>query len=87
MRTFSVLFLILLFAYTANAQIKSEIFEFEFEKVTLNGILDMPENTTPKGLVIIVHGSGRTNAVAGRLHYDVRATLVKLGYAVYMWDQ
>lgn len=70
------------------AQIKKEIFEFEFEGVVLNGLLNLPENSTvPKGLVIIVQGSGRTNAIEEEWYYDVRERFAKSGYAVYMWDK
>lgn len=70
-----------------GAQIKKEIFEFEFEQVVLNGILNFPENNSPNGMVLIVHGSGQTNAVAQEWYFDVREALVKAGYAVYMWDK
>lgn len=74
-------------AISSEAQIKKQIFDFEFEGVLLNGVLNMPENAKPKGIVLIIHGSGRTNAVAQEWHKDVRETLVKSGYATYMWDK
>jgi len=64
-----------------------EIFEFKYQGHTLNGVLNKPQDSVPKGLVLIIHGSGRTNAVAQNLHGDVRYELVKSGYAVYMWDK
>lgn len=70
-----------------KAQIKREIFEFEFEGILLNGVLNNPEEVNPKGIVLIVHGSGQTNAVAQEWHKDVRETIVKSGYATYMWDK
>ncbi len=70
-----------------SAQIKKEIFEFEYKNTVINGVLNMPSNKPPKGLVLIVHGSGQTNAVAQEWHYDIRAQFVKSGYAVYMWDK
>ena len=85
-RIFSFALLFLTVTHTP-AQVKSEVFEFEFEGVMLNGILDFPVNKTPKGIVLIVHGSGRTNAVVQNLHQDVRKTIVQSGYAVYMWDK
>jgi len=69
------------------AQIKREVLEFEFEGVILNGILNIPENASLKEIVLIVHGSGQTNAVAQEWYYDVRETIVKSGYTVYMWDK
>jgi len=66
---------------------KTMPFEFDFEGVTLNGVLNIPEQDVPKGLVLIVHGSGQTNAIEQQWYKDVRETLVKSGYATYMWDK
>ena len=71
----------------AKAQNNTQIHDFAFEGVVLNGFLNLPENTTPKGIVLIVHGSGRTNAVAQNWHADVRHTLLKAGYGTFMWDK
>jgi hypothetical protein len=78
---------ILLISVTCNAQINKEVFEFEFEGVTLNGVLNTPQEREPKGIILIVHGSGKTNAVEDEWYYDVREQFVKSGYAVYMWDK
>lgn len=87
MRTLAILVIILFHAPCLEAQINREIFEFNFEETTINGVLNAPTNHPPKGLVLIVHGSGQTNAVEQEWHYDVRTQLVKSGYAVYMWDK
>ncbi len=71
----------------ASGQINKEVFEFEYENTVLNGVLNTPKNKIPKGLVLMVHGSGQTNSVAQEWHYDIRAQFVKSGYAVYMWDK
>ena len=81
------LILLISFIANSNAQIKREILEFEFEGVTLNGILNMPENKKVRGIVLIVHGSGQTDAVANEWHYDVRESIIKSGFATYMWDK
>jgi len=86
MRNIALFFALAAFTLTASAQPNREIFEFEYQDVTLNGVLNTPEGT-PKGIVMIVHGSGRTNAVAQELHGDIRQTLVQTGYATYMWDK
>lgn len=79
--------ILVLTVINSNAQIKKEILDFEFEGVVLNGVLNMPKNNKPKGIVLIVHGSGRTNAVAQEWYSDVRETLLKAGYVTYMWDK
>jgi poly(3-hydroxybutyrate) depolymerase len=71
----------------STAQIKNQIFEFEFQGFVLNGVLNLPKNTEPKGIVLIVHGSGQTNAVEQNWYSDVRETILKAGYGTYMWDK
>lgn len=71
----------------ASAQENTQEFEFSYENVTLNGVLNMPLIKSPKGIVLIVHGSGRTNAVTQNLYGDVRTTLTDAGYATFMWDK
>ncbi|WP_422104816.1 alpha/beta hydrolase family protein [Winogradskyella sp.] len=66
---------------------QKQILDFDFEGVTLNGVLNLPKDQKPKGLVLIIHGSGRTNAVAQNWYADIRETIVNSGYATYMWDK
>ncbi|GAB5410059.1 MAG: hypothetical protein BalsKO_24240 [Balneolaceae bacterium] len=87
MKRAGLLLLLCFFSIHLKAQINTEIFEFEFEGVKLHGVLNTPENSIPKGIVLIVHGSGQTNAVEQEWHLDVREQLVKSGYATYMWDK
>ncbi|MEN0048442.1 MAG: alpha/beta hydrolase [Bacteroidota bacterium] len=81
-----ILFLVLSILFL-EAQIQKEIFEFQYEGKTLNGVLNKPNEVEPAGLVLIIHGSGQTNAVAQEWYYDVRSTLVQAGFSVYMWDK
>jgi len=87
MRTFIYTFALIFLGFISNAQPTKASFNFEFEGVVLNGVLNIPETTTPKGIVLIVHGSGKTNAVAQNWYADVRNTMVNAGYATYMWDK
>jgi len=86
MRFFKIIIFLLCVVNSTNAQ-EQQTFQFTYQDYTLNGVLDTPEDSIPKGLVLIIHGAGRTNAVAQNMHGDVRAQLVKSGYAVYMWDK
>lgn len=79
--------LLILIGVNSKAQIKKQILDFEFEGVVLNGVLNFPEKAKPKGIVLIVHGSGQTNAVAQEWYHDVREAILKAGYATYMWDK
>lgn len=78
---------LLLIVNNSFAQNKREILEFEFEGVMLNGVLNTPKDNNTKGIVLIVHGSGRTNAIAQEWYNDVRESILEAGYATYMWDK
>ncbi|MFD2561484.1 alpha/beta hydrolase family protein [Aquimarina rubra] len=66
---------------------KQKLIDFEFEEIKLSGVLNFPKDSEPKGIVLIVHGDGKTNAVEGNWWYDVRVAIMKAGYATYMWDK
>jgi uncharacterized protein len=87
MRTSILLILIVFVITNSQAQEKRRIWGFEFEGALLNGVLNMPANNQPKGIVLLVHGSGRTNAVEQEWYYDVRQAILQSGYATYMWDK
>ncbi|MEM6720390.1 MAG: alpha/beta hydrolase [Bacteroidota bacterium] len=61
--------------------------DFKFEGIVLNGVLNTPTNQESKGIVLIIHGSGKTNAVAQNWYSDIRERIVKAGYTTYMWDK
>jgi len=83
----SILTILLMIVTFTHAQSNRQILDFEFEGVTLNGVLNLPKNQKPKGIVLIIHGSGRTEAVAHEWYLDIRETIVNAGYATYMWDK
>lgn len=80
----SAFFLILM---NLRAQSSRQIINFEFEGIPLNGVLNLPKDQKPKGIVMLVHGSGKTNAVAQEWYLDIRETFVRAGYGIYMWDK
>ncbi len=82
-----VAFLIVYFYSVVVSAFETELLTFGFEGETLSGVYAAPEETAPKGIVLIVHGYGETNAVAGNWYADVRSAIHKAGYATYMWDK
>ena len=82
-----VISLLVIFSINAQSQSKKEMLNFDFEGFTLNGILNYTNINPPKGIVLIVHGSGSTNAVAQDWYADVRDVFNKVGYHTYMWDK
>ncbi len=87
MKKIRIIVFLALIALNANAQGDKQLLDFEFAGMSLNGILNIPKDTQPKGIVLIVHGSGRTNAIEQNWYGDVRAAMLKAGYATYMWDK
>ena len=79
--------LFLLVGIIAKAQERKQLLNFEFEGFRLNGVLDLPDLPQPNGLVLIIHGSGPTNAVAQDWYGDVRGAINKAGYGTYIWDK
>ncbi|MEM1001889.1 MAG: CocE/NonD family hydrolase, partial [Bacteroidota bacterium] len=87
MTKISALIALLFITTSSIAQGTRQLFEFPFEGVTINGVLNLPETQNSKGIVLLVYGSGTTNAVAQEWYQDIRATFVKAGYGIYMWDK
>ncbi|MEM9823383.1 MAG: alpha/beta hydrolase, partial [Bacteroidota bacterium] len=84
-----IIFLLLwnLIGTVSEGQITQRNLDFQFVGTTLSGVLNVPEQGTVKGIVLIVHGSGRTNALEQNWHADVRGAILRAGYATYMWDK
>jgi len=80
-------YLLIIIAFNANIQSQKEPFEFEYQGVTLNGVLNLRQYNRPKEMVLIIHGSGRTDAVAKDYYEDIRETLNSAGYNTLMWDK
>lgn len=70
--------------YSQNTK---ELLDFDFEGIRLSGLLNFPKELEPKGIVLIIHGDGKTNAIADNWWYDVRNAILKAGYATFMWDK
>lgn len=87
MRNIALTALLVLTITNTIAQSNRQILNFDFEGISINGVLNLPKDQIPKGVILIVHGSGRTDAVAQDWYLDVRETIVKSGYATYMWDK
>ncbi|MEM6687706.1 MAG: alpha/beta hydrolase, partial [Bacteroidota bacterium] len=82
-----LLLLSLVIIHNLHAQSNRQIVDFKFEGVVLNGVLNTPKDQKSKGIVLIIHGSGKTNAVAQNWYSDIRERIVQTGYTTYMWDK
>ncbi|MEL7159787.1 MAG: alpha/beta hydrolase, partial [Bacteroidota bacterium] len=80
------IFLLLSLTFLLGQQ-RGENFTFEFDGVVMDGVLNLPERSPPRGIILIVQGSGRTNAVAGNAYGDVREAITAAGYGTYIWDK
>lgn len=70
-----------------KGKMKTEKFSFMFENKKYSGLLDMPNGKEAKSIVVIVPGSGQTNFIKENTYYDLRASLVNLGFTVCVWDK
>ena len=64
--------------------------EFSFvssENERLNGIISRPEDREAQSIVIVVHGYGRTNVVAGDHYREFRSKFTSQGISVVVWDK
>jgi alpha/beta superfamily hydrolase len=68
-------------------QINTEEFVFEYNGNKLSGFLDSPDTNEASTLIIIIPGSGPTNFAHSPGYDFIRASFVKLGIAVCLWDK
>ena len=71
----------------AAEPIRTEPFEFSFDGTRLSGVLGLPVGRSAVGVVVLVHGHGKTDAVAGKWYLDLRSHFAELGLASLMWDK
>lgn len=65
----------------------SDEFSFTYDGKVLHGLVEKKANSSPKALVIIVPGYGRTDFVEGNRGNRLRERLVASGLAVCLWDK
>lgn len=80
-------FLLITKTLSAKNEMQTDTFSFKFEGKKLSGVLDFPVYQKPCGIIIIVHGDGKTNVVADKWYYDMRTQFVKLGFVCCVWDK
>lgn len=86
----SLIFITLLSLITnplTYGQIKTEEFAFEYNGNKLSGFLDFPDTNKASTLIIIIPGSGPTNFAHSPGCDVIRASFIKLGIVVCLWDK
>ena len=71
----------------ADESPRTEPFEFVSGGRRLRGALDRPAGRPASGVVVFVHGHGRTDAVEGNWYGDLRRRFADLGLASLIWDK
>ena len=71
----------------AGASIRTDTFSFEVGGSRLVGLLDTPTDRDATSTIVLVHGYGGTNVVAGNGYADLRAHFAALGINVLVWDK
>jgi pimeloyl-ACP methyl ester carboxylesterase len=88
MKTYILLvFLGLSLQVSAEEALKTDTLSFVFEGKKFTGLLDMPSNKKPAGLIILVPGSGQTNMARNGYYKRLRRFFVENGLACYVWDK
>lgn len=88
MKKYILILLLGLSLHTSGKEImKTDTLSFIFEGKKFSGILDLPSEKKPAGLIILVPGSGKTNIVAGNWNSSLRNHFVQEGFACYLWDK
>lgn len=82
-----ILFIGLSMHISANRIIKTDTLSFVFEGKKFSGILDLPRDKKPKGLIILIPGSGKTDIATGNWNSVLRSNFVQEGFACYVWDR
>lgn len=65
----------------------TESFSFQSEGKKLCGILDFPADRKPVGIVMLIHGDGKTNVVVDNWYSEIRTRFTKLVLACCTWDK
>jgi pimeloyl-ACP methyl ester carboxylesterase len=66
---------------------KTQPFEFVADGNVLRGVIDLPAGQAPRGVLLFVHGYGRTDVVAQNWYHDLRSRFTDLGLATVAWDK
>ena len=83
-RTIGLLLLVL--SVKAYAQMRTDTFRFSFDGRKYTGLIDIPTQT-PKSMIIIVPGSGKTNVVANNDFHGLRSRFAAQGITCLIWDK
>lgn len=83
-----LLLLVLSLHAAGNEPIKTDTVSFTFEGKRLTGLLDMPADKKPAGLILLIPGSGRTSMIDGNGYYKrLRHFFARQELACYVWDK
>ncbi|MBO6576806.1 MAG: alpha/beta fold hydrolase [Rhodothermales bacterium] len=70
-----------------EAPINTEHYDFVSDGIRLVGLLDTPTEREPAATIILVHGYGETDVVAGNWYWGLRSHFASLGLNVLVWDK
>lgn len=79
---------IIIFSLLSAMAFSSELpFEFKYDGLTYNGVVQTPDDGEPKHMVVIIPGHGQTDFVKGKEYAELRTFFLMQGLAVSVWDK
>lgn len=72
---------------TTSTDYQTEQVSFSSAGITLNGMISRPKVGDATAILILVHGYGPTNVVAGDWYRDIRTRFTSKGLSVFVWDK
>jgi uncharacterized protein len=66
---------------------KTQQFCFQHDKRNIYGFIDQPETNSPKALIVIIPGDGKTKFVNDKYYIELREELTKNNFGCCVWDK
>ncbi len=85
---YKIVFLLLLICYVnGHAEMQTDTITFSFEGKRYVGFIDMPKQKTPRSLIVILPGSGKTYMAENGFYHNLRTHFTEQGFACLIWDK
>lgn len=80
-------FLLITESLIAQNEMHTDTFSFVFKGNRLDGIINLPISKEPRGIIVLIHGDGKTNVIERNWYSEMRSQFVQLGFTCCVWDK